>query len=91
MSIAEQKVELSRRLLETNDKKLLSRIENILNEELATTWVELPQEIKSDFKQSVAELDAGKFISSEEVLSQARKGWNTKLSGRQKQSRTTSK
>ncbi|MDZ4821865.1 MAG: hypothetical protein SH856_00210 [Flavobacteriales bacterium] len=91
MSIAEKQVELSRRLLHISNPKMLNQIEKFLDGNLATLWDEIPDKIKSDFKQSIAQLDAGKFISNEEVFNEANQRWNTKSSGRQKRSKASSK
>ena len=70
MKIAEIKVELSKGLLELEDKKVLSQIETILNDALATQWNEVPTKLKTDISESTAQLDSGKFVINQEVFSQ---------------------
>ena len=91
MSIAEIKIELSRRLLEVEDKKVLTQIETILNDALATKWHEVPAKIKAEIHESTSQLDNGKFISNQEIFSQVKERWNTKSSGHQKRKKASSK
>jgi len=91
MSIAEIKIALSRRLLEVEDKKVLTQTETILNDALATKWDEVPARMKTEIHESTSQLDSGKFISNEEIFSKINESWNTKSSGRQKRKKASSK
>ena len=91
MSLAEIKIALSRRLLELEDKKVLSQIETILNDALDTQWNEVPTKLKADIHESTTQLDSGKFVTNQEVFLQVKERWNTKSSGRQKRKKVSSK
>jgi hypothetical protein len=91
MSIAEQKIEINRRLFDVQDKKILNKISQILDEEYATSWSEIPSKIKSQIHKSISELDAGKLISNEEVFTQIEGKWNTKSSGRSPRTKVSKK
>jgi hypothetical protein len=91
MSIAEQKIEINRRLFDVQDKKILNKISKILDEEFATAWTEVPSILKSQINKSISELDAGKIISNQEVFTQIEEKWNTKSSGRPQRTKVSKK
>ncbi len=91
MTIAQQKIALSQKLLLVKNPEVLKRIENILNEELATSWEELPKRIQKELQASISELESGIQIPNEDVLSRARVLWHSKSTGQKKPKRVIKK
>ena len=91
MTIAQQKIALSQKLLLVKNPEVLKRIENILNEELATSWEELPKRIQKELQASISELESGIQIPNEDVLSRARALWHSKSTGQKKPKRVIKK
>jgi len=70
MELSNIKLNLTKKLLDTNDKDLLNYIKAILDTHSSSdTWYEdLPEEIKANVDQGILEADRGIGISHEEVM-----------------------
>ena len=78
MTIAQQKIALSQKLLRVKNPEVLKRIETILNEDLATRLEELPKKIQKEILESISEFESGIQIPNEDVLSRARATWSSR-------------
>ena len=70
MELSNIKLNLARKLLDTNDKELLNYIKAVLDTHPASgTWYEdLPDEIRANVDQGLLEAEQGLGISHKEVM-----------------------
>lgn len=73
MSIAITKVELAKRLLNTNDKAIINQIKAIFDSNSDAWFEELPNEIKKQVVRGIHEADQGEGTSHEEVMKKYKK------------------
>ncbi|HCA83511.1 MAG TPA: hypothetical protein DEP18_06960 [Flavobacteriales bacterium] len=68
MSIAITKVELAKRLLETDDIGIINHIKAIFESRSSDWWDELPDEVKKQVEKGIREADRGEGIPHEQVM-----------------------
>jgi hypothetical protein len=68
MDIQLEKLELIKRIAETNDFSIIEAFKNILKTEKKDFWDELSEEQKLDINLSLKEFDEGKFSDFEEFI-----------------------
>ncbi len=68
MSIALTKVELAKRLLETNDIGIINHIKAIFDSQSSNWYDELPEEIRNQVDQGILEADKGEGISHDQAM-----------------------
>lgn len=68
MNIAITKLELAKKLLDTNDKDIINHIKAVFSTRAENWWEELPDEIKSSLEKSIKQADSGQTIPHKEVM-----------------------
>jgi predicted transcriptional regulator len=68
MSIAITKVELAKRLLDTNDKGIINQIKAIFESHSENWWDELPDEIRNEVEKGIREADRGEGIPHDQAM-----------------------
>lgn len=68
MSIAITKVELAKRLLETNDIGIINHIKAVFESHTTDWWEELPDEVRDRVEKGIREADRGEGISHDQVM-----------------------
>jgi predicted transcriptional regulator len=68
MSISENKIELVKLLLETEDLYILDQIKNIFENREKDFWLDLPEKIKEGISKSIGQAERGELIEHKEVL-----------------------
>jgi predicted transcriptional regulator len=68
MSISENKIELVKLLLETEDLYILDQIKNIFENREKDFWLDLPEKIKEGISKSIGQAESGELIEHKEVL-----------------------
>ena len=69
MDIQSEKLELIKKLAETNDFAVIQSIKKIFQKEKKDWWDELSEEQKADIEEGIADSDAGRVVSYESVMS----------------------
>lgn len=73
MGIQQQKVELARMVLSTDDEQLIKKVRQVFTEAETDLWDELSDRQQEIVKESIAQADAGKLTSHAEVMDRHRK------------------
>ncbi|MGZ3776187.1 MAG: hypothetical protein ACXVI9_00925 [Mucilaginibacter sp.] len=68
MDIRAEKIDLVRRLLDTDDKSILQEVKNVFESHEKDFWNDLPQHVKDGIARSKQQADAGILTSHEEVM-----------------------
>ena len=77
MNLAATKVELVKRLLNTQNTGLIKHIQALFETQEKDFWNEVPDEIKRSAEKAMKQADRGEYKSHEEVLKKYRK-WRKK-------------
>lgn len=69
MDLQAEKIELAKRLLDTEDESVVKAVKNIFtnSDYEASEWNDLPDKVIADVKESIQQLNAGKGIPHSEV------------------------
>jgi hypothetical protein len=63
MEIQSEKIELAKRLLDTEDQRIIEAIRSVFNDvDMSDEWGDLPDAVISDIKLSMEEIDSGKGL-----------------------------
>lgn len=73
MNIALTKLELAKKLLDTNDKDIINHIKAVFSTRTENWWKELPDEIKFSLEKSIKQADSGQTIPHKEVMKRYKK------------------
>ena len=73
MSILEDKIELAKRILETDDSSLLEQVKDLFDVRDTDFWDELPQSVKESIKKGQQEAKDGLLTPHEEVMKKYQK------------------
>ncbi len=68
MSIATTKVELAKRLLNTNNKSIINYIKAIFETQSTDWWEELPDEVKASIEKGLKQSEKGETIPHTQVM-----------------------
>jgi hypothetical protein len=68
MDIQTEKIELAKRLLETNDEALLLQIKQIFESSDQDFWNVLPDHVKSGIERGRKQAEEGKLTSHDDVM-----------------------
>jgi hypothetical protein len=68
MDIQLEKLELIKRIAETNDFSIIEAVKNILKTEKKDWWDELSEEQKFEIEESDREIDRGEFVNFEDFI-----------------------
>lgn len=68
MDIASQKVELAKKLLETDNPEIISHFKAVFQTQSNGWWEQLPPEIQSSITRALAESEANQTIAHEEAM-----------------------
>jgi t-SNARE complex subunit (syntaxin) len=74
MTFAEQKIELAQKLLQSTDRKLIKKVQALMDEyEGDTWWDNLPEEVKNSIKVSEEEFAKGEYAAHDVVMKKYQK------------------
>lgn len=68
MDVQVEKIELAKRLLETNDVGVLLQIKEIFENNDKDFWTDLPEHVKTGIKKAQKQAEEGKLTSHDEVM-----------------------
>ena len=68
MNLEAEKIELARRVLETEDANLLSQIRFLFEDQEQLTWDKLPDHIKEGIRKAELDIENGSVHTHEEVM-----------------------
>lgn len=68
MSVSETKIELARKILNTNDKELINYIKAIFSSEPKNWWEELPDEIKASVDRGLKQASNKQTLPHNQVM-----------------------
>jgi hypothetical protein len=68
MDIQTEKIELTKRLLDTDDESVIKQVKDIFESHEKDFWNELPENVKAGIERSRKQADAGLFTPHEEVM-----------------------
>jgi len=68
MDIQAEKIELVKRLLDTDDESVLQEVKNIFESHEKDFWNDLPEHVKKGIERSKKQADAGLLTSHEDVM-----------------------
>ncbi|SDC93455.1 hypothetical protein [Pedobacter soli] len=75
MSIEELKIEIAKKVFETNDEGLLSEVEMLLNANERVVLEELPKHVQEGIMRGLKQAEEGKTISFDEVKRRLSERW----------------
>ena len=75
MSIEELKIEIAKKVFETNDEGLLSEVEMLLNANEKVVLEELPKHVQAGIMRGLKQAEEGKTISFDEVKRRLSERW----------------
>jgi hypothetical protein len=67
MDIQDEKIELAKSILSTNDIGLIDQIKSLFKNKEESWWEELPASVKLGINESIEQANKGEFISLDEV------------------------
>ncbi|MCF2506363.1 hypothetical protein L0663_23415 [Dyadobacter sp. CY107] len=68
MDIQTEKIELAKRLLDTEDKNIIDAVKSIFKTfDSDSTWGDLPEKVISDVQESIKQIDAGLEVSHDKA------------------------
>ena len=73
MNISSTKLELAKRLLDTQDKDVLNYIKALFDTRSKDWWDTLPTEVQLSIEQGIAQADRGETITHKEVMKKYKK------------------
>ncbi len=73
MNIAVTKLELAKRLLDTNDKAIINHIKAIFSTQSEDWWEELPTDIKASVTRGLKQSENGQTIPHNQVMKNYKK------------------
>ncbi|WP_215240590.1 hypothetical protein [Dyadobacter helix] len=74
MDIQATKIELAKRLLDTNDKSVINAVKSVFqNFDSDQEWGDLPDTVISDVKQSIIQIEAGEGIPHDKAQETCKK------------------
>lgn len=68
MNLEAEKIELAKRVLETQDANLLMQIRSLFEDYEELTWDKLPDHVKEGIKRGEADIEHGRIHTHEEVM-----------------------
>jgi len=75
MDIQTQKIELAKRLLDTDDESIIDAVNAIFkSHDQSNEWGDLPDKVISDLEESIRQIDAGKVVSHD-IARETYKKW----------------
>ena len=75
MSIEELKIEIAKKVLETDDENLLSEVGMLLNLSEKVVLEDLPKHVQEGIKRSLKQEEEGKLIPFDEVKKRLSQRW----------------
>ena len=73
MDIQALKIDLVQKILSTKNPSLLSKINNILQEDLQKDWWDqLPQEVQESIFEGIQDIEKGKIFTHDQVIEEAK-------------------
>ncbi|TDG37330.1 hypothetical protein EZJ43_04215 [Pedobacter changchengzhani] len=76
MSIEELKIEIAKKVFETDDENLLSELDILLTNHERTIIESLSQNVQDGIRKSLLQSEEGKIISFEEVKKRLAQRWS---------------
>jgi predicted transcriptional regulator len=76
MSIEELKIEIAKKVLETDDENLLSELDMLLNHSEKVVLEELPKHVQEGIKRGLKQAEEGKLIPYDEVKRRLAEKWH---------------
>jgi len=76
MNIQTTKLELMQLLLATDREEVLEKVKKVFEEEEIDFWDSLPIEDQVAIEEGIAELDQGKYVSSDSVKKEIKERFN---------------
>lgn len=76
MSIEELKIEIAKKVFETDDEDLLSELEMLLNHSEKVVLEELPKHVQEGIKRGLKQAEEGKLIPYDEVKRRLSEKWH---------------
>ncbi|TBO41549.1 hypothetical protein [Pedobacter kyonggii] len=76
MSIEELKIEIAKKVFETDDENLLSELEILLNHSEKVILEELPKHVQEGIKRGLKQAEEGKLIPYNEVKRRLSEKWH---------------
>ena len=70
MDVQTEKIELARRLLETDDQSVLLQIKEVLESNSKDFWNDLPEHVKAGIERGRKQAAEGKLTPNDEVMKQ---------------------
>ena len=67
MNIQTEKIELAKRILDTDDEALIGKIKLLFKSNDELLWNELPEYVRQGIDESIGQANRGEFISLDEV------------------------
>ncbi|WP_138480004.1 hypothetical protein [Dyadobacter bucti] len=75
MDIHTQKIELAKRLLDTDDESIIDAVNaSFKSHDQSNKWGDLPDKVISDLEESIRQVDAGKVVSND-IARETYKKW----------------
>jgi len=68
MDLQTEKIELAKRLLETEDEAVLLQIKEVFDNSDKDFWTDLPEHVKAGIERGKKQADDGKLIPHTEVM-----------------------
>jgi len=75
MSIEELKIEIAKKVFDTNDENLLSELDALLSSNEEVVLEELPKHVQEGIKRGLKDVEEGKTIPFEEVKRRLSERW----------------
>ncbi|HJY11264.1 MAG TPA: hypothetical protein VJ304_00670 [Flavobacterium sp.] len=76
MSIEELKIEIAKKVFETDDENLLSELDMLLSHSESVVLEELPQHVQDGIKRGLQQAEEGKLIPYDEVKRRLSEKWH---------------
>jgi predicted transcriptional regulator len=76
MSIEELKIEIAKKVFETDDENLLSELDMLLNLSEKVVLEELPKHVQEGIKRGLKQAEEGKLIPYDEVKRRLAEKWH---------------
>ncbi|HJP62898.1 MAG TPA: hypothetical protein VJ844_05620 [Mucilaginibacter sp.] len=68
MDIQAEKIELVKRLLDTEDQSILAEVKHVFESHEQDFWIDLPEHVKRGIERSKKQAEAGLLTSHDEVM-----------------------
>jgi len=76
MSIEELKIEIAKKVLETDDEHLLSELDMLLSSNEKVVLEDLPKHVQEGIKRGLKQAEEGKLIPYDEVKKRLSQKWS---------------